>query len=180
YSRPSVSRGRSSTDSLPYAVRTRSASANGPPSPFTNEDHIHPLFRSNSPTPPPSATPGTVVTAVPGSFAGLLIQERMIRRMRSGSAPNSPSPLTAGTGYFFPEEGLGIKSGVGSPESTGLLDANRDRDEYEEVADEGKGKEADQDKRKMTPPIPEFILATGKAELTGYERRKSESAPEAG
>jgi len=178
YSRPSVSRGRSSTDSLPYAVRTRSASANGPPSPFTNEDHIHPLFRSNSPTPPPSATPGTVVTAAPGSFAGLLIHERMIRRMRSGSAPNSPSPLTAGTGYFFPDDGLGIKTGIGSPKSRGLQDP--DRHEYEEVMENEKGKEADQEERKMTPPIPDFILATGKADLAGYERRKSEPAPEVG
>ncbi|RDI87580.1 hypothetical protein Vi05172_g2409 [Venturia inaequalis] len=32
-------------------------------SPDTSESHIHPLFRSDSPTPPPAATPGTVVTA---------------------------------------------------------------------------------------------------------------------
>jgi len=180
YSRLPVSRGRSSTDSLPYAIRTRSASANGPPSPFTNEDHIHPLFRSNSPTPPPSATPGTVVTAAPGSFAGLLMHERMIRRMRSGSAPNSPSPLTAGSGYFFPEDGLGIDNGLGSSDSPRLLEMKREREGYHEVIEDDKEKEADQGERKMTPPIPEFILATRKVDLTGYERRKSESAPEAG
>jgi hypothetical protein len=179
YSRSPVSRGRSSTDSLPYAIRTRSASANGPPSPFTNEDHIHPLFRSSSPTPPPSATPGTVVTAAPGSFAGLLIHERMIRRMRSGSAPNSPSPLTAGTGYFFPEDGLGINTCLGSPDSPRLLEMKRERDGYHEVVEDDKEKETDQGERKMTPPIPDFIIATGKADMTGYERRKSESIPEA-
>ena len=115
------------------------------------------------------------MTAAPGSFAGLLIHERMIRRMRSGSAPNSPSPLTAGTGYFFPDGGIDINNDASSPESAGLLDPNRD--EYEEMEDNGKGEEADQNERKMTPPIPEFILATGKVDLSGYERRKSESTP---
>ncbi|MCJ1256638.1 hypothetical protein MMC24_004462 [Lignoscripta atroalba] len=60
-------------------MRRRSAS---------NEDHIHPLFRSSSPTPPPTAMPGTIVTAAP--FAGLLINERTLSRMRSGSLPSSP------------------------------------------------------------------------------------------
>lgn len=32
-------------------------------SPDISESHIHPLFRSDSPTPPPAATPGTVVVA---------------------------------------------------------------------------------------------------------------------
>ena len=60
-------------------MRPRSASS---------EDHIHPLFRSSSPTPPPTAMPGTIVTAAP--FAGLLINERHLSRMRSGSLPSSP------------------------------------------------------------------------------------------
>ena len=38
------------------ASRSRSASA-------TSEGHIHPLFRSDSPLPPPLASPGTIVTA---------------------------------------------------------------------------------------------------------------------
>lgn len=120
------------------------------------------------------------MTAAPGSFAGLLIHERMIRRMRSGSAPNSPSPLTAGSGYFFPEDGLGIDHGSRSPEIPRLLELRREREEYHEVMADDKDEEADQGERKMTPPIPDFILATGKADLAGYERRKSESAPEAG
>lgn len=58
-----------------------------------SEDHIHPLFRSCSPVPSPGASPGTVVTAAPE--AGQLIDERMLKRMRSrsGSLPSSPSPL---------------------------------------------------------------------------------------
>ena len=58
-----------------------------------SEDHIHPLFRTCSPGPSPGASPGTVVTAAPE--AGLLIDESILKRMRSrsGSLPSSPSPL---------------------------------------------------------------------------------------
>ncbi|KAL8722347.1 MAG: hypothetical protein Q9225_001137 [Loekoesia sp. 1 TL-2023] len=70
---PSVSRPTS---------RARSASS---------EDHIHPLFRTYSPVPPPNASPTTIVTAAPG--AGQLINQRILKRMRSGSLPSSPSPL---------------------------------------------------------------------------------------
>ena len=64
-----------------------------------SEDHIHPLFRSCSPVPSPGASPGTVVTAAPG--AGQLIDERMLKRMRSrsGSLPSSPSPLVRSESY---------------------------------------------------------------------------------
>jgi hypothetical protein len=133
------------------------------------EEHIHPLFRSSSPTPPPSATPGTTVTAAPGSFAGLLINERMIRRMRSGSAPNSPSPLGTGTGFFFPERGLGIEDEEESEDENGIDQEQKEHSENEEtnmISQEG---------RKMTPPIPEFILATGSADRSDYERRQSEA-----
>jgi len=57
----------------------------------SDECHIHPLFRTNSPTPPPTPTPGTVVTAAP--MAGQVINGRTLNRMRSGSLPSSPSPL---------------------------------------------------------------------------------------
>ncbi|KAH8799037.1 hypothetical protein F5884DRAFT_825328 [Xylogone sp. PMI_703] len=45
------------------------------------EAQIHPLFRSDSPTPPPAATPGTTITAAPG--AGQVISDR-------GSLRSSP------------------------------------------------------------------------------------------
>ena len=69
----------------PGSSRQRSAST-------SNEDHIHPLFRTSSPTPPPTATPGTMITATP--LAGQLMDVQALRRMRSGSLPASPSPLT--------------------------------------------------------------------------------------
>ncbi|MCJ1373560.1 hypothetical protein MMC20_004788 [Loxospora ochrophaea] len=84
FSRPSSARQRSFSNE-DYFSRRRSRSAPG------NEDHIHPLFRTNSPSPAPGATPGTIVTAAP--IAGHMINERTLRRMRSGSLPSSPSPL---------------------------------------------------------------------------------------
>ncbi|MCJ1285195.1 hypothetical protein MMC26_004533 [Xylographa opegraphella] len=169
FSRPSILRGRSSTESLPRVARARSASANAHPS-ITNEDHIHPLFRSNSPTPPPSATPGTIVTAAPGSFSGLLIHERMVRRMRSGSLPTSPSPLAVGTGYFFPED-----MPVRSP-SQGVADSDRPtaRDERTEGNDDEMMRRKIEEgmDRKMTPPIPDFILSVARSDSNAYGRRK--------
>jgi hypothetical protein len=60
------------------------------------EDHIHPLFRTSSPTPPPTATPGTTVTAAPN--AGQVISGRTLSRMRSGSLPSTSSPLAKSQG----------------------------------------------------------------------------------
>ncbi|KAL9117681.1 MAG: hypothetical protein Q9187_005779 [Circinaria calcarea] len=91
YSRPGSRRRSASTDSR--AFRQYSAD-------FA-EEHIHPLFRTNSPTPPPSATPGTTVTAAPGSFEGLRINQRVLHRMRSGSLPSSPSPLGLSSPSYF-------------------------------------------------------------------------------
>ncbi|MCJ1466059.1 hypothetical protein MMC07_004678 [Pseudocyphellaria aurata] len=56
----------------------------------SSEDHIHPLFRTCSPTPPPTASSGTTLTAAP--LAGQLINGHALRRMRSGSLPSSTSP----------------------------------------------------------------------------------------
>ena len=58
----------------------------------SGEEHIHPLFRTTSPSPAPSPSLGTVVTAAPE--AGQLIDERALRsRMRKSSLPGTSSPL---------------------------------------------------------------------------------------
>ena len=80
---------------LPQPSYSRPPSRQRAPS---SEDHIHPLFRTCSPTPPPSASSGTVVLAAP--VAGALVNERILRRMRSGSLPSSPSPLNRSESYF--------------------------------------------------------------------------------
>ena len=70
---------------------SRSTSVAVPRSRGPSEDHIHPLFRTSSPTPPPSASANTTVTAAPEG--GQIINERMLKRMRSGSLPSTSSPL---------------------------------------------------------------------------------------
>lgn len=108
-----------------------------PFTPSESEAHIHPLFRSDSPGPPPAATPGTVVVAAPN--AGQFITGKSVTRMRSGSLPNSPSPLSRRGSYESCRK-------TPSP--------NSDHLRPEDVAEE-------EEERKMTPPIPEWILNAG-------------------
>ena len=57
------------------------------------EGHIHPLFRTTSPSPAPSPSLGTIVTAAPE--AGQLINEHALKRIRSrsGSLPSIRNTL---------------------------------------------------------------------------------------
>ncbi|KAH8176033.1 hypothetical protein LIA77_04451 [Sarocladium implicatum] len=121
--------------------------------PNANESHIHPLFRSDSTEPPPVATPGTSVVASP--IAGQVISPRpsmrSLNRMRSGSLPTAPSPLSRQSSF---EEGVAKR----------LQDEQRSIEEKDEEDDEGA--------RKMTPPIPDWIMSAGsRSSLNGYKRR---------
>lgn len=127
---------------------TRATSPEGPSA--KHESHIHPLFRTDSLTPPPSATPGTNVNAAPG--AGLLLSDRSsIRslRMRSGSLPTSPLVHSASLDS--------IKFAI-------------EREERErEWAQLDLGGE-----RTLTPPIPDFVLnGTPRSSMQGYTKRKT-------
>ncbi|MCJ1310151.1 hypothetical protein MMC25_003812 [Agyrium rufum] len=62
-----------------------------------SEEHIHPLFRTTSPTPAPAATLGTIVTAAPGSFTGLHINERSLYKIRSDRNMSSAASLRSMT-----------------------------------------------------------------------------------
>ncbi|KAI0873057.1 hypothetical protein GGS24DRAFT_491000 [Hypoxylon argillaceum] len=103
--------------------------------PSESELHIHPLFRSDSPGPLPAATPGTVVVAAPN--AGQFITGKLANRMRSGSTPNSPHPLSRQGSY----ESFGQTASLHS-------DSLRPEDGAVE-------------ERKMTPPIPDWVLNAG-------------------
>ncbi|ROW14923.1 hypothetical protein VPNG_03319 [Cytospora leucostoma] len=91
-----------------------------------SESHIHPLFRSDSPDPPPLATPSTVIVAAPQ--AGQVISDRdsirSLSRMRSDSLPAVASPLSR-TGSFdtFGNQGSSISSEGGRSDMLG--DAGR-------------------------------------------------------
>ncbi|KAJ2899886.1 hypothetical protein MKZ38_002753 [Zalerion maritima] len=133
-----------------------------PPSPTGSEAHIHPLFRSDSPTPPPLATPGTVVIAAPS--AGHVISDRSsirsLNRMRSGSLPCQPSPLSRQGSLDNIHVGQSRKERSPEPESPGDLQQLEESEEEEE-------------ERKMTPPIPDWILSAGsRTSLTDYQSRK--------
>lgn len=122
--------------------------------PSASESHIHPLFRSDSPTPPPVASPGTVVIAAPE--AGRVLSDRQsvrsLTRMRSGSLPVVSSPLSR-QGSFDEFHQRVVK------------DDGSIKEELEEPAAESE--------RKMTPPIPDWILSAGsRTSLSDYHSRK--------
>lgn len=128
-----------------------------------SESHIHPLFRSDSPTPPPLASPGTVVIAAPQ--AGKIISDRQsirsLSRLRSGSLPTVSSPLSGNGSFesFPPANGKSLS--MASDESGRSEDGMEEREMPE---------------RKITPPIPEYILNAGsRSSLVGFQARKTPS-----
>ncbi|KAK4232090.1 hypothetical protein QBC38DRAFT_145193 [Podospora fimiseda] len=126
-----------------------------------SESHIHPLFRSDSPSLPSITTPGTVVVAAP--LGGQVLSDRhsikSLRRLRSGSLPNAPSPLSRQSSF----DSFHRKRESESPEI---------REEDESVTPERPSTPV-VGERKMTPPIPDWILSAGsRTSLATYNTRK--------
>ncbi|KAF7879359.1 hypothetical protein EAF04_000555 [Stromatinia cepivora] len=115
----------------------------------TNEENIHPLFRSDSPGPAPAATAETIITAALGAGSITLSDVHSIRsinRLRSESLP----PL------------------MHNPS----LDSIRRAIEEEDM---GLSQEAEGE-RSLTPPIPEWILGAGpRSSMSEYNRKKATS-----
>ena len=116
------------------------------------QDLIHPLFRPNSPEPPPTAISGSMVTASP--LASQPITPKTLARIRSTghithwkatpSVDESKRPSTAGS--------LCSSAGIGSPGPSIV-----DDDEWQ-------------------PPtvLPGFVMSAGqRSSLVGYGKRKS-------
>lgn len=61
--------------------------------PSSQQSHIHPLFRSESPNPPPLASPGTVITASP--LAGQVVSAEHVRSPRTLHSAQGNRPPTA-------------------------------------------------------------------------------------
>ncbi|RDW78409.1 hypothetical protein BP5796_06261 [Coleophoma crateriformis] len=139
-------RSRSYSPARNYAEReTRTIS----PTPSLREAHIHPLFRTDSPEPPPAVTPGTIITAAPA--AGQVLATRpsiKSLRLRSGSIPVNPL--------------LHSES----------LDSIRREMEQEDRVLEEQGAE-----RTLTPPIPDWVMGAGsRSSMALYKsRRKPQS-----
>ncbi|KND95116.1 hypothetical protein TOPH_00543 [Tolypocladium ophioglossoides CBS 100239] len=124
------------------------------PTSSANELHIHPLFRSDSPTPPPVATPGTSVVASPNAGQVISRRESMqsLNRMRSGSLPAGRSPLSRQASF----------------ESTKL--------KKQGVA---QGDQGARSERKMTPPVPEWLLSPGMRASLVFVQQQVEAEAEA-
>ncbi|KAG5982739.1 hypothetical protein E4U55_001432 [Claviceps digitariae] len=142
-------------ESYSSSLRSRREANRLTPDSAVNEMHIHPLFRSDSPIPPPAATPGTSVLAAP--HAGLIISRsgslQSLKRLRSGSLPALRSPL-------MPQE-----AGLNHSEQI------RTRDDREVPQKDGLNK----NERSMTPPIPEWLLSpTMKANLESFKEQQEQ------
>ena len=128
-----------------------------PPSPAVSEAHIHPLFRSESPSglPPPTATPGTSIMASPYSNQAIACPPRPFSRMRSNSqlSQTATAPPSLHQARSFTREratSLQSKSRSPSPPS-----------------------------REMTPPIPDFVLnSSPRSSMSGSRRVQLQYSPD--
>ncbi|KAF1926811.1 uncharacterized protein M421DRAFT_102218 [Didymella exigua CBS 183.55] len=125
-----------------------------PPSPAVSEAHIHPLFRSESPIPPPEATPGTSIVASPLADQVIACPARPYNRMRSNSNlrnnTTSPSPLVPA--QSFRGRALSQSAGDRTPSPPS---------------------------REMTPPIPDFVLnSSPRSSLSGSRKVSLRNSPD--
>jgi hypothetical protein len=104
-----------------------------PPSPVVSEAHIHPLFRTESPTPAPPTSSGTSITASPFATQMIPCPPLSYSRMRSNSGRTaSPSPLL---------------------HSQSLQDLHSGN-----ASSKRQARSPSPPSREMTPPIPDFVL----------------------
>lgn len=112
------------------------------------EDLIHPLFRPNSPRPPPIAIAGTMVTAAPN--AGQPVTPRTVQRMRSNTGPWKAMPSPSFSNAGSPPASPTASQGPGSPGPS--------------IAEE----------ENLPPILPGFVLSAGqRSSFQWYSRRKS-------
>ena len=135
-----------------------------PPSPprfqpfgHSMQDLIHPLFRPNSPHPPPIATAGTMVTASP--MADYLITPRTLEKLR-GDSPAGIHKLKASPSIDRVETMSTIESVPDSP----TLGSD----------DLGSPGPSIVDEAELPPILPGFVLSAGsRSSLVDYGKRKS-------
>ncbi|KEF59559.1 uncharacterized protein A1O9_04404 [Exophiala aquamarina CBS 119918] len=145
-----------------FSRPTSSHNSSKPPPKFQKfdpsmDDLIHPLFRPNSPHPPPIATSGTMVTASP--MADQLITPKTLARLRSNSANDSfpcvPQPDLERTGTMTTEESVPDSPTLGSD----ML---------------GSPGPSIVDDLELPPILPGFVLSAGsRSSLVEYGKRKS-------
>jgi hypothetical protein len=128
-----------------------------PVSPAHSEAHIHPLFRSESPSglPYPTTTPGTNILASPLSTQAIACPSRPFSRMRSNSGLSQAStnpPRLHQARSFTRERAASLQSSSRSPSPPS---------------------------RAMTPPIPDFVLnSSPRSSMSGSRRVQLQFSPE--
>lgn len=128
-----------------------------PPSPACSEAHIHPLFRSESPSglPPPAATPGTSIMASPYSNQAIACPPRSFNRMRSSSNLS--------------------QTAVGPPSLHQARSFTRER----AASIQSKSRSPSPPSRAMTPPIPDFVLnSSPRSSMSGSRRVALQYSPD--
>ncbi|KAL6154353.1 hypothetical protein ACJQWK_01695 [Exserohilum turcicum] len=125
-----------------------------PPSPAVSEAHIHPLFRSESPSglPPPTATPGTSIMASPYSTQAITCPRRSFSRMRSNSQLSQTNTLHQARSF------------------------SRDR---RPTSEQSNSRSPSPPSRAMTPPIPDFVLnSSPRSSVCGARRVQLQYTPD--
>ncbi|KAK3341016.1 hypothetical protein B0H65DRAFT_429819 [Neurospora tetraspora] len=147
-----------------------------------SESHIHPLFRSDSPTPPAIVSPGTVVVAAPNGGQVLSDKHsiRTLARKRSGSIPAVSSPLSR-QGSLESFRTKVTRHEGGSRPGTRAEELREEDEEAPAVSSPSPSPRPslahdDPVDREMTPPIPGWILDAGaRTSFLGYNQRKNQA-----
>ncbi|KAL1633879.1 hypothetical protein SLS58_010905 [Diplodia intermedia] len=119
----------------PHSSRPSTPTSMTPSTAGVEDANVHPLFRSDSPHPPPAASPGTVVVASP--FSGHVIARPSRSRANSRTRGGVASPAPGGTYYD------GVANSIRSNASMRSL------------------RSPSPPAREITPPVPDFIFSNG-------------------
>ncbi|KAK7515077.1 uncharacterized protein IWZ02DRAFT_492980 [Phyllosticta citriasiana] len=114
-----------------------------PATPTIDSSNIHPLFRADSPVPPPAVTPGTVVVASPLSGQVISRPPTSASRSRANSRSRAMSPSSM---VSWDAQSLHSSRSMRSLRSA----RSPSPPPSHHTAERERG---------MTPPIPEFVLA---------------------
>lgn len=124
-----------------------------PPSSAGSEAHIHPLFRSESPTPAPATTPGTSIVASPLASQVITCPPRPYSRMRSNSSRSNPNSRAASPALVHQRSFINERTNS-------------------RLSERSTSRSPSPPSRQMTPPIPDFILnSSPRSSVSGSRQR---------
>lgn len=124
-----------------------------PSSPAGSEAHIHPLFRSESPTPAPATTPGTSIIASPLANQAISCPVRPYSRMRSNSSRSNPTSRAASPALVHQHSFINERTNS-------------------HLSQRSSSRSPSPPSRRMTPPIPDFVLNSSPRSSESGSQRK--------